>query len=102
MEDLQIRYDGTVRNALGEVVQFLYGEDGLDPVRIEKQKIAQAGMKFETFQHHAEWQIDNPSWRERQRDVEPANLLAILHDQVRKKERKKERKKKRERKRGLG
>lgn len=31
------RYDGTVRNSAGDVVQFLYGEDGMDAVRIEEQ-----------------------------------------------------------------
>jgi hypothetical protein len=31
------RYDGTVRNSAGDVVQFLYGEDGMDAVRIEGQ-----------------------------------------------------------------
>ncbi|KAF8072459.1 NRPB1 [Scenedesmus sp. PABB004] len=39
MEDLIIKYDGTVRNSAGDVVQFLYGEDGMDGVRIESQSI---------------------------------------------------------------
>lgn len=39
MEDLIIKYDGTVRNSAGDVVQFLYGEDGMDGVRIEGQSI---------------------------------------------------------------
>lgn len=34
---LLYRYDGTVRNSAGDVVQFLYGEDGMDGVRIEGQ-----------------------------------------------------------------
>lgn len=37
MEDLITRYDGTVRTAIGSIVQFLYGEDGMDGVRIEGQ-----------------------------------------------------------------
>jgi len=37
MEDVMVKYDGTVRNSLGEVVQFLYGEDGLDATSVEKQ-----------------------------------------------------------------
>ncbi len=32
-----VRYGGTVRNSQGDVVQFLYGEDGMDAVRIESQ-----------------------------------------------------------------
>ena len=37
METLMARYDGTVRVSSGQVVQFLYGEDGMDAVWIEKQ-----------------------------------------------------------------
>ncbi|KAI9824170.1 MAG: DNA-directed RNA polymerase II subunit rpb1 [Phylliscum demangeonii] len=39
LEDVMASYDGTVRNSLGDVVQFLYGEDGLDGVYIEEQRI---------------------------------------------------------------
>jgi DNA-directed RNA polymerase II subunit RPB1 len=39
MEDLQVRYDGTVRGAAGEVVQFLYGEDGMEGTAIEGQRM---------------------------------------------------------------
>uniref|UniRef100_A0A1B0D756 DNA-directed RNA polymerase subunit n=1 Tax=Phlebotomus papatasi TaxID=29031 RepID=A0A1B0D756_PHLPP len=37
LEDLVVHYDGTVRNAIGEVVEFTYGGDGLDPVFMEVQ-----------------------------------------------------------------
>jgi len=30
MQDLKVDYDGTVRDASGKVVQFKFGEDGLD------------------------------------------------------------------------
>ena len=39
MHAVLIRYDGTVRNAVGDVIQFLYGEDGMDGAAIESQKI---------------------------------------------------------------
>ncbi|KAK7288487.1 hypothetical protein RIF29_01947 [Crotalaria pallida] len=32
MEDIMCKYDGTVRNSLGDVIPFLYGEDGMDAV----------------------------------------------------------------------
>ncbi|KAM3959347.1 RNA polymerase III subunit A [Aphomia sociella] len=35
LEDLVLHYDMTVRNATGEVVQFRYGSDGLDPSYME-------------------------------------------------------------------
>jgi hypothetical protein len=31
-----VSYDGTVRNANNEIVEFAYGSDGMDPARIEK------------------------------------------------------------------
>jgi DNA-directed RNA polymerase subunit A' len=30
MQDLKVEYDGSVRDASGKVIQFAYGEDGLD------------------------------------------------------------------------
>ena len=30
MQDLKVEYDGSVRDASGRIVQFMYGEDGLD------------------------------------------------------------------------
>ena len=33
MQDLKVEYDGTVRDASGRIVQFSYGEDGLDVAR---------------------------------------------------------------------
>ena len=39
MEDLKIAYDLSVRNAEGDIVQFLYGEDGFHYCKIEAQMI---------------------------------------------------------------
>ncbi len=35
MEDLVVQYDGTVRDARGKIVQFHYGEDGVNSTKIE-------------------------------------------------------------------
>jgi len=35
LEDLVVHYDGTVRNAVNEMVDTIYGGDGLDPVSME-------------------------------------------------------------------
>lgn len=35
LEDLSIHYDNSVRNASGCIVQFLYGDDGMDPANME-------------------------------------------------------------------
>eukprot|EP00124_Ichthyophonus_hoferi_P003248 Ihof_evm1s271 gene=Ihof_evmTU1s271 len=37
MEDVMAKYDGTVRNSQGDIVQFVYGEDGLDGTAFERQ-----------------------------------------------------------------
>lgn len=36
MEDNKVEYDGSVRNAEGAIVQFVYGVDGGDPCKLEK------------------------------------------------------------------
>eukprot|EP01103_Thecamoeba_quadrilineata_P014630 TRINITY_DN43_c1_g1_i1.p1 TRINITY_DN43_c1_g1~~TRINITY_DN43_c1_g1_i1.p1 ORF type:complete len:1495 (-),score=281.45 TRINITY_DN43_c1_g1_i1:137-4342(-) len=37
LEDLSAQYDGTVRTSQGFIVQFVYGDDGLDPANMEAQ-----------------------------------------------------------------
>jgi DNA-directed RNA polymerase beta' subunit len=44
MEDAKVYYDQTVRNATGALVQYLYGEDGMDGTKIEKQFIPYIDM----------------------------------------------------------
>jgi DNA-directed RNA polymerase subunit A' len=39
MQDLRVEYDGTVRDASGRIIQFKYGEDGIDVARSESGKI---------------------------------------------------------------
>ena len=39
MQDLRVEYDGTVRDASGKIVQFEYGEDGIDVSKSENGKI---------------------------------------------------------------
>jgi len=38
LEHLRIEYDGTVRNSSGDVIQFRYGEDGVDPAKSDHGK----------------------------------------------------------------
>ena len=37
MEDLKVYYDLSVRNAYGNIIQFIYGEDGMDYIKIINQ-----------------------------------------------------------------
>ena len=43
MESVMVQYDSTVRNSQGMIIQFLYGEDGVDAVRVEEQKMPLGG-----------------------------------------------------------
>ncbi|KAL0833412.1 hypothetical protein Bca101_085301 [Brassica carinata] len=62
MEDIMVKYDGTVRNSLGDVIQFLYGEDGMDAVWIESQKLDSLKMKKSEFDRTFKYEIDDVNW----------------------------------------
>jgi DNA-directed RNA polymerase beta' subunit len=47
MEDLTVQYDGTVRDANNNIIQFHYGEDGVNPVKIESQGLPLGNMSQE-------------------------------------------------------
>lgn len=62
MEDIMVKYDGTVRNSLGDVIQFLYGEDGMDAVWIETQRLDSLKMKKYEFDKKFRYEIDDGNW----------------------------------------
>lgn len=57
MEDLMVYYDGTVRNSRGQIVQFLYGEDGMDARWIEDQSIPTLHMSIRDMVKNYHWDI---------------------------------------------
>lgn len=62
MEDIMVKYDGTVRNSLGDVIQFLYGEDGMDAVWIESQTLDSLKMKKSEFDKTFRFEMDQENW----------------------------------------
>ncbi|KAL5754367.1 hypothetical protein ACOSP7_022587 [Xanthoceras sorbifolium] len=62
MEDIMVKYDGTVRNSLGDVIQFLYGEDGMDAVWIETQTLDALKMKKSEFGKTFKFEMDQDNW----------------------------------------
>jgi len=44
MEDAKVYYDNTVRTATGTIIQYIYGEDGMDGCKIETQYIPTIDM----------------------------------------------------------
>ena len=56
MEDVIVKYDGTVRNSVGDVIQFLYGEDGMDSTAVESQKVDT--LRLSNAQFEAKFRVD--------------------------------------------
>lgn len=52
MEDLVVRYDMTVRNNMGKIIQFRYGDDGFDPVKVESQNLPLLNSSIEDIFAH--------------------------------------------------
>ncbi len=48
LEDVMVRYDATVRNSQGGIIQFIYGEDGMAGEAIEDLRIET--VKFNDFE----------------------------------------------------
>ncbi len=44
LQDISAQYDGTIRNAMGDVVQFKFGEDGIDPAKSDHGKPVNLGI----------------------------------------------------------
>ena len=60
MEDLKIEYDMTVRNNKGRVIQFSYGEDGIDPVKVESQMMPLVNMGLDEIYAHYHMPSSDP------------------------------------------
>jgi DNA-directed RNA polymerase II subunit RPB1 len=52
LEDLMVNYDMTVRTNKGKVVQFSYGDDNIDPVKVENQGIPLVNMSIQDIYAH--------------------------------------------------
>lgn len=52
LEDLKVEYDMTVRNNKGKIIQFQYGEDGFDSIRVENQPLRLVEMSLEEIYAH--------------------------------------------------
>ena len=54
LEDITVSYDLTVRNHMGKIVQFNYGEDGFDSTKVENQNFPLLEMSIEDIYMHFE------------------------------------------------
>ena len=81
MEDQHIEYDGTVRNVNGSIVQFTYGDDGIDTTCVEEQECNLCMMTMEQiYREYALTPADvNPFLKEEVTEV-PDLVDEILGD----------------------
>ncbi|XP_014661495.1 PREDICTED: DNA-directed RNA polymerase II subunit RPB1-like [Priapulus caudatus] len=59
MESVMVRYDGTVRNSMDQLVQLRYGEDGLDGTAVEFQMLASLKPSNKAFEKKFKFDISN-------------------------------------------
>ena len=52
LEDLKVGYDMTVRNNKERIVQFAYGDDGVDTVKVENQSLPLVSMTLDEIYAH--------------------------------------------------
>lgn len=64
MEDLMVHYDMTVRNNKSKIIQFKYGDDCFDPVKIETQQAPFLSMTNEEIYAHFQPPADTSKTRE--------------------------------------
>jgi DNA-directed RNA polymerase II subunit RPB1 len=62
METVMARYDGTLRTSGGQIVQFLYGEDGMDAVWIERQDFDSLTLTKNEFEERFLFDTSSPDF----------------------------------------
>ncbi|RJE23144.1 DNA-directed RNA polymerase [Aspergillus sclerotialis] len=73
LEDLSCQYDNTIRNSAGEIVQFQYGDDCLDPVEMEGTNCP---VHFERTFTHAIATSNNPGV------LYPSEIMRICEEEL--------------------
>ena len=88
MEDLTVQHDGTVRDTNNNIIQFHYGEDGINPTKIEIQSYPIGELSHEAIQ--TEFGMRNVDWstilkdgivRENDSGLLTEYVDEIIHDQ---------------------
>lgn len=72
LEDLKVEYDMTVRNNKQKIIQFAYGDDSFDTVKVESQRLPLSHMTLEEIYAHFQAPSDNMK--------DPAYLAAFTAD----------------------
>jgi DNA-directed RNA polymerase III subunit RPC1 len=71
LEDLCIQYDGTVRNSVNQVIQFVYGDDGIEPTYVEGDSDP---LNYDRLLRNLLCRNFNP-----ERTLTPSQILALFY-----------------------
>ena len=80
LKDVSVKYDSTVRNGQGDVVQFRYGEDSIDPCSIEKPPLDLISLGDAAFEARYRLDITDARFVLPEECVEPQVLDSMLSD----------------------
>ena len=73
LEDLKVEYDMTVRNNMGRITQFAYGDDSIDTTKVENQSMRLVTMSIEDVYMH----YDIPGLYESSKD-DRQNIMKVF------------------------
>lgn len=76
LEDVMVKYDGTLRNSLGDVIQFCYGEDGMEATYLETQSLQTLRLSDEDMRKNYRFETD-------ERSLERAKLKREIVEELR-------------------
>jgi DNA-directed RNA polymerase subunit A' len=83
LEHIRLEYDGTVRNSAGDIIQFQYGEDGVDPAKSDHGKAVSVSRLIDQIRiAEGKGKASSPEFiKKRLKDAE-AQLTPILVEQL--------------------
>jgi DNA-directed RNA polymerase beta' subunit len=88
MEDLTVQHDGTVRDANNNIVQYHYGEDGINPTKIETQslpigKLSQEEIRIQFGMVDVDWSnvFKDGAVRENDEELIAEYIQELIFDQ---------------------
>eukprot|EP01130_Rhizamoeba_saxonica_P005130 TRINITY_DN2059_c0_g1_i3.p1 TRINITY_DN2059_c0_g1~~TRINITY_DN2059_c0_g1_i3.p1 ORF type:complete len:1618 (-),score=436.10 TRINITY_DN2059_c0_g1_i3:130-4983(-) len=80
MEDVMVHYDGTVRNSLGDIIQFVYGEDGMDAITIENQLLESYSLSDHQVERKYAYNYEDSRFGLSEGALEPERLEELKRD----------------------
>ena len=88
MEDLTVQHDGTVRDANNNIIQYHYGEDGINPTKIETQslpigKLSKAEIEEQFGMQKVDWStvLQDGTVRDNEQEMLTEYVNDLLFDQ---------------------